>query len=230
MIQAVLFDLDGTLIETEYETFQFYQEWLKKHKGIIIPDASFKYKAGVKSDKFFNDALTPQQLERFDYQALVDLKREKFNTEMARYANPVLGGRQLIARLYDDGLRLAIVSQNERRMVDSVVDWMKIRNFFEIILSMDDIVHKKPDPQCYILAAQRLNVSPAKCVVIEDSFDGIRSAKNAGMYCIALFHKYMPAGTYTNADSVVHSLKDITSDMFQKKGGLLRSSSKPAKN
>lgn len=208
MTKAILFDLDGVLIETERETFRFYQDYFKKY-GVIIKDEDFVYKAGRKSVDFFNSILTPEQLKKIDTKKLTDLKREQFNNNLDKYAKKVTGGKELLEFLKGEGLRLVLASQNESRMIDNVLNWLKIKEYFEVILSLDDIKNKKPNPEMYFLAAQKINVPSSECIVIEDSVDGIAAAKNAKMFCIAFWHDYMPKETYNKADIVVKKLEEV---------------------
>ncbi|MDO8559717.1 MAG: HAD-IA family hydrolase, partial [bacterium] len=81
---------------------------------------------------------------------------------------------------------------------------------FSVILTIADIKRLKPDPEIYLLAADRLNVQPTDCVVIEDSRDGVGAAKNAGMYCIAIRHPYTPSGHLDRADRIVERFTELT--------------------
>ena len=209
MIKAILFDLDGVLIETEKETFKFYQEYFKKNYNIIIKDEDFKYKTGRKSKDFFKDIFTPEQREKIDTKRITDYKRELFNTQIDKYTKKVPGGRELLQYLKEKGYLMALVSQNEPRMIKSTMDWLKIEKYFGVILSLDDISNKKPNPEIYLLAARGLKVKPDECIVIEDAYDGVTAAKNGKFVCIALRHNYMPEETYENADKIADSLKKV---------------------
>lgn len=215
MIKAVIFDLDGVLIVTEFETFRFYQDYLKKH-GISLKDEDFHYKAGRKSVDFFNNVLTPEQQQQVDLPGLIRLKRDLFNENIEKFVSKMEGGVELLQYLTREKYLLALASQNEKRMIDTAVNWLGIRDYFRIILSLEDIREKKPDPEIYFLAASKLGVSPKECVVIEDSRDGVGAVKNAGMQCIGIFHDYMPAGTLDKADVVVKRLTEIDRGLISK--------------
>lgn len=209
MIKAILFDLDGVLIETEKETFHFYQKYLKENFNIILKDEDFKYKAGRKSKDFFNDVLSDEEKKLFDPKELTEKKRELFNTQMDTFVKKILGGKELILELKEKGYKLALVSQNESRMINNVMKWLEIENLFDVVLSLDDITKKKPDPQIYEIAREKLGLEKNECIVIEDSYDGIAAAKNGGFKCIALYHNYMPKNTYDKADITIEKLDEI---------------------
>ncbi len=216
MLKVVIFDLDGVLIETELETFKFYQKRLKNF-GIELSDEAFRYKAGRKSRDFFHDALTQEDRSRVDVEKLLSEKRELFNTEITRYAKEVPGGKKLLQWLIDNGFVLALASQNETRMINSALNWLGIKDYFEIILSLDDIENKKPHPEIYELACSRLKYSKEECLVVEDSKDGVMAAKNAGMMCVQIQHSYMPHEILNLGDVTVKSLDEIKSFLQNKK-------------
>lgn len=208
MPKAILLDLDGVLIVTEYETFRFYQEELGK-VGIDIPDSAFRFKAGRKSVDFFRNALNDAQRSKISIPDLINRKRDLFNTNIEKFVDKMPGVVEFIMSLKKAGYLLALASQNEKRMVDTAVDWLDIRKYFQVILSLEDIKNKKPDPEIYLLAAKRLGVLPSEAVVVEDSIDGVKAAKNAGMICIGVYHGYMPKGTLKRADFMVKTLQEI---------------------
>ena len=210
MIKAILFDLDGVLIETEKETFTFYQNYLKEHHKITLPNSAFAFKAGKKSVDFWNAALTPEQRALVDTKALTLLKRKCFIENPERFIKKVAGGEALLELLQRHGYKLALGSQNEAEMIKSAVGWLDVAAYFQAVLTISDIKQLKPSPEIYLLAAHKLKVEPGDCVVIEDSKDGIEAAKNANMKCIAIEHPYTPPGDLDQADVKIQHLSEVT--------------------
>jgi len=208
MLKAVLFDLDGVLIETEKETFEFYKKELAK-QNIFLKESDFQFKAGRKSVDFWQSVLTPQQREEVDTKKLVCLKRDLFNKYPDRYVKKVEGSEELLKKIKESGYKIGLSSQNEKRMIDTILDWMNIREYFDVVVSIDDIKELKPNPEIYLYAAIKLGVTPDEVVVIEDSLDGVNAAKNAKMSCIGVRHSYTPEGSLANADFIVDKLLDI---------------------
>lgn len=215
--KAILFDLDGVLIETEFETFTYYQKLIADQYDILIPNETFQLKIGRKSIDFFNSILTADQLKKINITGLTEQKRRDFQANLKRYVKPVPHHREVVATLAQT-FPLALVSQNERVMIDRVLDWLKLQEFFSCVLSLQDITRKKPDPEIYLLAAGRLKILPEACLVIEDSLDGIAAAKNAKMTCLALAHPYTPLSHLIRADQIIHSLQELLSFSSNKKG------------
>ncbi|OHA02338.1 MAG: hypothetical protein A3J58_01855 [Candidatus Sungbacteria bacterium RIFCSPHIGHO2_02_FULL_52_23] len=216
MMRAVLFDLDGVLIETEWETFVFYQQYLKVHYGIDLPNSAFQFKAGRKSADFWRDVLTPDQRKAVDTEKLTEFKREQFNVHPDTYVQKVSGGKELIEALRAHGWKTGLTTQNEERMMQTVLAWLDISLLFDVKLSLKDIEKKKPDPQIYLKAAGILGVNLSQCIVIEDSEDGVNSAKAAGMYCLAIRHSYTPASHLHEADTEVKALQEISPEFIEK--------------
>ncbi len=212
--KAILFDLDGVLIETEWETFVFYKNYLREHYAIDLPDDAFQYKVGRKSVDFWKNVLSEDQQKVVDTEKLTALKRELFNAHPERYIKKIAGGKELIESVKKMGWKVALTTQNEERMMQTVLSWLQISDLFDLKLSLKDIARKKPDPEIYLKAAKILQAVPGECIVIEDSVDGIMAAKNAGMYCIAIRHPYASLDSVRNADLSVSSLQEITIEML----------------
>ncbi|MFM8232052.1 MAG: HAD family hydrolase, partial [Chthoniobacterales bacterium] len=105
---------------------------------------------------------------------------------MGQRIEPLPGVRALLAALRAKNMPCAIASSTERANLDLPLDLMGLREFFSVIVSGEEVVHGKPDPAVFLLAAERLGLPPADCVVIEDALVGIEAAKRAGMPVLAV--------------------------------------------
>lgn len=214
MIKAILFDMDGVIIETEQETFKFYQECLRK-QGIKLKNSDFKYKAGKKSKDFWNDVLTPEQQKQIDTKKLTQLKRKMFNDHPEKFVKKIDGVTNLLRTLKNNKFKLALVSQNESQMINTIVDWLNIREYFDVLLSIDDTQNLKPDPEIYLLAAKKLLIDPNECVVVEDSQDCIDPIRNAQMKCIFIEHNYLLSDTIDNENAKINVVTEITYSLIR---------------
>ena len=206
---AVLFDLDGVLIKTEPETFQFYERHIKEQYGIIIPHDALPIKIGRKSIDFFRRILTPEQLRIIDIEKLIQYKRKMFRENITQFVRKVPGVQSILQQLQRKKFLIGVVSQNERQMVDTAIQWLAIRPYISIALSLADVQQRKPDPELYLRAAKKLRLAPSSCIAIEDSEDGVAAAKNAGMYCIGILHSYTPKGALALTDRRTRSFGTI---------------------
>ena len=117
------------------------------------------------------------------------------------------GLQDFLAVLRTQGVRTAIVTSSNRQKMDSVYrSRPELRLVFDEILTSEDFTESKPSPQCYLRAAQRLGVAPEDCVVFEDSFNGLRSGRAAGMYVVGL--------ATTNTREAIAPLSDIQIDNY----------------
>jgi len=103
---------------------------------------------------------------------------------------------------------LAIVSSTPKKNIDLVVETLGIEKYFKLFVNGDDVTEGKPSPQCFLLGAEKLGIPPEQCVVMEDAIVGVRAAKRAGMYCIAITNT-CPRQDIAEADVVVDSLTEI---------------------
>ncbi len=127
---------------------------------------------------------------------------------------PSPGFHELVNRLAQAGMRLALASNSDRIHVDRVVDQLGIRGFFDLIVTGDQVPQGKPGPDIYLLAVSQLNVLPRECVALEDSQPGIESAKAAGLYCIAVPTLFTRHQDLSRADLIGSFLEEITLDVL----------------
>jgi beta-phosphoglucomutase-like phosphatase (HAD superfamily) len=209
MKKAIIFDMDGVLLETEPQTFKFYQKYLQENFKILLKDEDFKKKIGRKSIDFFNDILSDEDIKKIKIIDLVELKRKEFHNSLGSFVSAIPFGKELLKELKEKGYLLALASQNEKIMIEKSLEWLGIKDYFQIILSLQDIKNKKPDPEIYLLAMERLGVKPEESIIIEDSESGILAAKKSGAYVVALQHPYSPQEHIKKADVVVRHLSEI---------------------
>lgn len=201
--------MDGVLLETEPQTFKFYQKYLQENFKILLKDEDFKKKIGRKSIDFFNDILSDEDIKKIKIIDLVELKRKEFHNSLGSFVSAIPFGKELLKELKEKGYLLALASQNEKIMIEKSLEWLGIKDYFQIILSLQDIKNKKPDPEIYLLAMERLGVKPEESIIIEDSESGILAAKKSGAYVVALQHPYSPQEHIKKADVVVRHLSEI---------------------
>jgi len=119
---------------------------------------------------------------------------------------PMPGLHAAIDKLAGAGLTLAVASSGTRAYVEHVLDRLGVRTAFSAVVSGEDVVHGKPDPESYLLAAERLAADPADCVAVEDATHGIASARAAGMRTVAVRHPLNAGLDLSAADAVVGDL------------------------
>ena len=179
-MKAALFDLDGVVFDTEPQYTVFWgqqcREFHPEHPGL---EHEIKGQTLVQIyDAWFSGDLK-------DKQALITERLNDYESHMDYLY--VAGFPEYIAMLRKQGVKTAVVTSSNRPKMEAVYachpDFSKL---FDAILTSEDFERSKPDPDCYLKAAQRLGVAIDNCVVFEDSFNGLKSGRAAGMYVVGL--------------------------------------------
>lgn len=213
MLQAIIFDFDGTIADSEPFHFQASQAALASI-GIALDFQTHLLEcAGVPDLENFRRQCVKHQREADTEQLLqlVNFKIQYFQQLKKQYIKPCLGAVSLIKSAAEQ-YPLAICSGSHRDEINLVLphlDEEDLGQFFRHIITVDDVTIGKPDPAGYRLAASKLNILPEYCLAIEDSPTGIIAAKAAGMTVLAVTTSY-PREKLTLADHCVSSLAEVT--------------------
>ena len=206
MTKAVLWDLDGVLVDTAPFHFQAWQE-LFESLGKGFTDADFRRTFGLRNDAILGDILgelTPAEVGR-----LAQRKEELYREKIGGRVTAMPGAMGLLRRLQQRGKKSAIVSSTTRENVRVVLSSLGLEDMFEAVVAEEDAPKGKPDPQGFLVAAEKLGVVVEECVVIEDAPGGVEAAKGAGMRCIGVTTS-RPREGLAAADLVVDSLEEAT--------------------
>jgi HAD superfamily hydrolase (TIGR01509 family) len=206
--RAVVFDMDGLLLETELLWHQAETELFARHGGeftwddkMAVIGSSFDFTAD-----YFADRLA---LPREQGPALVDEMVELMHAQLREQVQGRPGAVELVERLRGR-TRLGLASNSPRHLVDTALATARIADAFEAIVTSDDVAASKPAPDLYLLACERLNVPPADALALEDSASGIAAAKAAGLTCIAV--PQFAETDVSAADRVIDSLEDLLAE------------------
>jgi HAD superfamily hydrolase (TIGR01509 family) len=220
MLQAMIFDCDGVLVDTELDGHRVSFNQAFKEAGLQIEWSAERYGALLliaggkeRMRQHFDETGWPPSHQ--DHDALIaQLHKLKTNIFMELISTGKLPLRPGIARIVDEaiaaGVTLAVCSTSNERAVQAVVDVMlgAARAAKITVFAGDVVAAKKPAPDIYNLAAKTLKLNPANCMVIEDSNNGLRAAKSAGMRCIVTRSTYTIDEDFALADKVVNTLDE----------------------
>ncbi len=200
-IAGVIFDVDGLMADSEPLHRAAWHE-LGRECGFPTYPTDAAESLGKRSIDIFRlhhargrFAAEPEEMLDRYHAILIALIRERLG--------PKPGLREALEWVRDRGWRCGSASSGDKVYIDVVLEVLGIRSYFQAVATGDEVVEGKPDPALYLLAAARLGVKPGECVALEDSPRGVRSAKAAGMRCIAV-----PEGetTIAAADAACESL------------------------
>ncbi|MBI4406530.1 HAD family phosphatase [Candidatus Micrarchaeota archaeon] len=186
MAKAVIFDLDGVISDTEHIQAAAEADILNQHGFSFSPGDITRNYAGIPDKAIFADLLPRRGVPVQVIPELVDDKWRKVFAQTRKNLFAIPGAVELIYFCKQAGLKVGLASSSRIEFIEFVLNKLSIRHCFDAITSGEEVVHGKPSPDVFLLAAKKLGVEPEKCVVVEDSSHGVAAAKKAGMKCIHL--------------------------------------------
>lgn len=218
MLQAVIFDFDGVICDSEFLHYQALNAIFNRF-GVDIPKEVHWEKYLGYSDLENIQAVNRDYSMGLDDKAIAEQIAEKklIFDELINNDTVIIDGvTEFIQMLVDHNIPRAICSGALRSDIDLMLSGASFADVFEVIVSADDVTHGKPDPQGYQMALQQLNaknntsIKPAECIVIEDSHWGLEAAAAAGMNPIAVTNTYSSEELNHKAKKIVNKLDELT--------------------
>lgn len=216
MIKAVIFDMDGLLIdsepmwqEAEMETFSRVAVPLTKKRA--------KETMGLRADEIVEHwysrypwkKRTKKEIENRIIERVIELIKEKGVAHR--------GAKEIVELFVEENIPIAIASSSPTKIIDAVLEKITIRQHIKVIHSAENELYGKPYPAVYITTAKKLNIDPQDCLVFEDSPNGVLAAKAARMKCIAVPGPTVKDNkTFFIADMIINSLEDFRFDYLKK--------------
>lgn len=205
-LEAVLWDMDGVIADTGDYHYRAWKE-IFKERGVKFSKEKFMRYFGRRHDTIIRAALG-DSLSLEESQALTERKQALYRSLVSRNVIPLPGAIELIKSLNEHGIKTAIGTSAVPENIDVILKGLGITDCFQAIAYGTEVSESKPSPEIFLLAAEKLGVNPANCVVIEDAIAGVTAAKRAGMKCVAVTNSH-PGDKLKNADLVVDSLEKV---------------------
>lgn len=213
MIEAVIFDLDGSMVDSMWMWRAIDIEYLGRF-GISLPE---NLQACIEGMSFSETACYFK--ERFQLPDDLDTIKADWNRmawDKYTYEVPVKDGvTELLQYCMDHGIKVGIATSNSRELVENVVKVHKLDHYFDCIMTGCDVAKGKPAPDIYLAVARELDVAPENCLVFEDIIPGIQAGKAAGMRVCAVYDKYsehQDTEKHTLADYYTYHFKELMED------------------
>jgi HAD superfamily hydrolase (TIGR01509 family) len=214
VIEAVVFDLDGVLLDSEQVWDEVREELVKERGGRWHEQAQTEMMgmSSIEWSRYMHDELDlPEPPEEISAEVVRRLD------EVYRRRLPLIDGACEAVERLAARWPLGLASSSNREVIDLVLDLSGLARYFRVTVSSEEVPRGKPAPDVYLEAARGLGVPPDRCAAVEDSHNGIRSAKAAGMRVIAIPNQHYPPGeeALALADVTLSSLAELTPSIVE---------------
>ncbi|MCX6236490.1 MAG: HAD family phosphatase [Bacteroidia bacterium] len=208
--EAVIFDMDGVLVDSEPIHVEIEKK-LFDNLGIDVADVVHRSYMGASNEFMYLDLKTRFNLQE-SIGELIE-HDEVFRCDYLKHTTVIKineGVISLLGEIKTAGLKLAVATSSSPAIALIILNRCEILSYFDTIITTSEAGKSKPSPDVYLLAAQRIGVAPANCIVFEDSPNGLLAAKSAGMYCVAI----QPDGEFnqalSEADYQIRTFREMT--------------------
>ena len=217
MLRAVIFDFDGVITDSEILHFRSFNQVLAKHGIKITTKDYYKDYLGLTDIDLLN-LLADKGLLRVDAQEIANLaeqKKEVFGKLAKTEGRIIEGVRDFLAMLKQNNIVMAICSGALLPEIELILEEARLRSYFKVIVSAEQVKKGKPNPEGFLLALRKLNekssnpIASNQCIVIEDAHWGLEAAKAAEMHTVAITNSY-DADQLTSAEKVIAHLSQLS--------------------
>ncbi|MCC5928305.1 MAG: HAD family phosphatase [Cyclobacteriaceae bacterium] len=208
-IDTIIFDMDGVIIDSEPIHMKIESQMFDElniriskemHQSFVGASAKNTFQRLIRE---FNLNTTPEEL--------LHENESRYLTYLDNHPEiqPIPGVMTLIEDFSKAGFTLLLASSASIEIIDKVLDMFQLRKYFSIAISGARLAHSKPHPEVFYITADKAGKKPAQCLVIEDSSNGVKAAKAAGMYCVAYYNPNSGNQDLSLADKVIRSFDEI---------------------
>ena len=209
MIKAVIFDLDGLLVDTEIISFKIYEEMLSSFNISFTQQEYARNYSGKTEITNITNLIQSYHLPWNIDEGLskcLEIEERLLNQGVALKA----GAYELLEYLKDNHYKIAVASSSTKNRAFNLLDQHNIRNLFDEFVFAEDVSHSKPHPEVFLKASNKLNINPEECIVLEDSENGILAAHHAGIPVICIPDMKIPSENHLNLClNVFHTLNEV---------------------
>jgi HAD superfamily hydrolase (TIGR01509 family) len=215
LIEAGVFDLDGVLVDSEH-VWDAARKELAAERGRPWPEQATRDMMGMSSlewSRYMHEVVgLPEPPEEISAEVVRRLE------EIYRRELPLIDGAAEAVKRVAERWPLGLASSSNRELIDLVLELSGLARYFRVTVSSEEVPRGKPAPDVYLEAARRLGVASASCAAVEDSENGIRSAKAAGMYVLAIPNLVFPPAedALALADDVLTSIEELTPEIIER--------------
>jgi beta-phosphoglucomutase family hydrolase len=206
--RAFIFDMDGTIVDNMAFHTRSWITFFERRGKDIDPDEFFRSTAGRQGKEIIR-AHMGEHLQDHEVSVLNQEKESVYRELYAPHRKTVAGFEQLIAQAKARGVALAVATAAPNANIEFTLDGLDLRRHFDTVAGAADVARGKPNPDVFLLAAERCGVAPADCIVFEDAPLGVEAARRAGMRAVVLTTT-LPAEAFAEFDNVIRIASDFS--------------------
>ena len=215
MLEAIIFDMDGVLVDSEYTYFQSKSQILSEAGHEVEDSYHFQF-MGTTSDymweKMKQEFSLPLSVAEY-IQQMTALRQAMIKRDGIRVIPHV---QEFVKGLSQAGLKLAVASSSSLAEIKVNLAEIGFSEYFSEVVSTEEVEHSKPAPDVYLAAAERIGIMPENCLGREDTKNGTGAVRNAGMVCVGFANPAFPKQDLAFADRVVSSFSELDADSLTK--------------
>ncbi|PWN58340.1 HAD family hydrolase [Chryseobacterium viscerum] len=201
-LKAIIFDMDGVLINTEPQYENFWRTAAKKY-NVYFEDFEKQIRG-----------MTVKRLFEAQFRDIGEVEKKNLLKEFKACEDemsfPEISGiSALLSHLKESKIKLGLVTSSDLEKLTRVITQKNLDLYFDVMITANDVVDGKPSPECYLKAADKLGVEPVNCIVFEDSFAGISAAKSAGMVVVGVSSSHSKSELMSECNNVVGDFQRI---------------------
>ncbi|MGM0641246.1 MAG: HAD family hydrolase [Thermotogota bacterium] len=214
MLEAVIFDMDGVIINSEPLHYKANQDLFDK-LGFSVPSTEYSNYIGISNEKMWEDLKSKYDLN----EELEDLtEKQKKHTHQYIQENmngaEIPGIKKILEELKDMNIKTAIASSSSKDLIETVIKGFDLCEYFDVLVSGEEVKNGKPNPDIFLLASDKLKVNIKNCVIIEDSTNGVKAAKKSGAKCIGFNNPDSPGQSLKKADIIINKFDILNYDLI----------------
>lgn len=213
MLKAIIFDFDGTIVDTESAEYLSWKEIYEEY-GCDLPIELWAQNVGTIGGPFDPYLHLEERTGFVSEREKLDIQRRRRHQELLKEATILPGVVTLIHQAQAKGLWIGLASSSSRAWVEGNLDRLGLLPYFDCIRTSDDVLHVKPDPELYQSALEELGVTSDEAIAFEDSVHGATAAKRAGIHCVVVPNQVTKHMVFRFADQCLISLEDFNLDDF----------------
>ena len=212
-IRGVIFDMDGVIVDSEQYICEAAVRMFAEH-GLVVKPEDFLPFVGAGENRYIGGVA-----EKYGFPLVLDRDKARTYEIYARIVKgklePLAGAREFIGKCRDRGLKTALASSADRIKIETNLNDIGIPpETFDTVISGLDVAKKKPDPEIFLLAAEKLGLAPSECLVVEDAVNGVAAAKAGGFRCLGITTSFTPE-ELSGADWFAPNLAEAPADALE---------------